>query len=392
MKRIHRLALGCLASLVLLPGLPALGADPSVAEMIEALAPKPAAPLTRGIRADSRPRPPQEGRLQLQVQFEFDSARITTESRALLLRLSAAMKSEALAARGFRIEGHTDAVGGGAYNLRLSERRAKAVVDFLREQAGIDGARMNALGMGSAHPADPNDPKAGVNRRVVIVSVEPALIPVAPAKTQAQAAGTPYDAGTVEQVKGELQVLRGRSSVVLQSGARVREGDLLTTAANASALLRFDDGARLLLRADSVLRVVKLRLRGDPSSWGQAFDLAVGAFRYVTGALGGNRPEAVAFTTANATVGIRGTDLDVVFAKQGEGASEAGTYVKVNKGAVALGGIDGSTVALAKDEQAYAGPKKPVTRGMAPVPAATRLKEPAAVFRTGDLDELLEPR
>ncbi len=371
--------------------LPAGAAEPTVDEMVEALAPKPAAPLTRSLRPGEKKPLPKEGRLQLSVQFEYASARITPESRQLLLRLASAMKADALSSLAFRIEGHTDSTGGGLANLRLSERRAKAVVDFLHGQAGIDAARLNALGMGSAMPADPADPTAAVNRRVVIVSLEPspAAAPDKPATASAKSAA---DAGTVEQVKGELQVLRGRSNIVLQSGARVREGDLLTTAANASALLRFDDGAKLLLRADSVLRVVRLKLTGDPSAWSQAFDLAVGAFRYVTGALGGNRPEAVAFTTANATVGIRGTDLDVVFAKQGEGVPESGTYVKVNKGAVALGGVDGSSVALAKDEQAYAGPRKPVTRGMAPVPAAVRLKEKAAVFSTGEMDELLEAR
>ena len=60
--------------------------------------------------------------------------------------------------------------------------------------------------------------------------------------------------------------------------------------------------------------------------------LAVGAFRYVTGALGGNRPEAVAISTSYATVGIRGTDIDMVHAEKDAGGNEAGTYVKVNQG------------------------------------------------------------
>jgi outer membrane protein OmpA-like peptidoglycan-associated protein len=373
----------CSAFLFAFPAFAAQGADPSVDEMIEALTVKPAGPITRGIRPGQAIARPKQGSLQLSVQFEYASATISPASRDVLLRLAAAMKSDALAGLRFRIEGHTDSSGSGAANLRLSERRAQAVTKFLKDASGIDAARMTSLGMGSAKPIDPNDPRAAVNRRVVIVSMEPA--PVA-------AAGPQEGAGTVEQVKGELQVRRGRSNVVLQSGARVREGDVLTTAENGSALLRFDDGANLLIRASTVLRVVRLKLTGDPSAWSQAFDLVAGAFRYVTGALGGNRPDAIAFSTVTATVGIRGTDLDMVFAKEGEGAEESGTYVKVNRGAVALGGVDGSVVALAKDEQAYAGPKKPVTRGAKPMPAAMRLKEGAAVFKTGELDELLESR
>jgi hypothetical protein len=66
--------------------------------------------------------------------------------------------------------------------------------------------------------------------------------------------------------------------------------------------------------------------------------------------------------------------------------------VKVNKGAAAVGGIDGSRVELGRLEQAFAGKSRPATRGMAPVPAAVRLKDPAGVFQTGELDEILEGR
>jgi outer membrane protein OmpA-like peptidoglycan-associated protein len=369
------------------------GTDPSVDEMIEALAVKPGAGSmegmrTRGIRpgqgAKAAPPGAAQGKLQLAVQFEFGSATISPASRDVLQRLAGAMKSPALAGLEYRIEGHTDAIGDGAANMRLSERRARAVLDFLKSASGVDAARLTALGMGSARPANPDDPRAAVNRRVVIVSMEP--VPVA------VASGPKEGAGTVEQVKGELQVRRGPSSSVLQAGARVREGDVLTTAENASALVRLDDGANLLLRASSVLRVAKLRLTGDPSKWSQAFDLVVGAFRYVTGALGGNRPDAIAFSTAMATVGIRGTDIDVVHKPERGNWGDVGTYVKVNKGAAAVGGLDGSKVELGKLEQAFAGEKKPVTRGGTPMPAAVRLKDPAGVFATGDLDEILEAR
>jgi outer membrane protein OmpA-like peptidoglycan-associated protein len=374
---------------------PAAGvaADPSVEEMIEALAvakdaPPAGAARSRGLRPGPPARAPaaREGKLQLTVQFEFASARISTESREVLQRLATAMKSPALAGLSYRIEGHTDAVGDGAANIRLSERRARAVLEFLQDASGVDGARLAAIGMGSAKLRDPDNPRAAANRRVVVVSLEPSTAPVAAAK------GSPEGAGTVERLQGELQVRRGRSNSALQQGSRVREGDVLATAADATALVRLDDGANLLLRANSVLRVTTLKLAGDPLGWKQAFELVAGAFRYVTGALGGNRPDAVAFSTATATVGIRGTDLDVIHKTEAGRGWEAGTYVKVNKGAAAVGGIDGSRVELGRLEQAFAGQAKPATRGMAPVPAAVRLKDPAGVFQTGELDEILEGR
>lgn len=373
---------------------PAPAADPSVEEMVEALRMKP---LTRSLKP-GQPRPRGEGKLQLQVQFDYNSATITPGSQALLDKLAGAMKSPALSGLEYSVEGHTDTTGTGAGNLRLSNRRAAAVRDYLAKASGIEAGKMSSIGMGSARLADAANPTGAINRRVVVVSLEPlpasakAVGEPADAKSAKDTKGAKESGGVVEQVRGQVQVRRGPSNVVVEQGTRVREGDVLTTGAGSAAMLRLDDGAKLLMRAESVLRIAKLRLGGDTSTWAQGFDLAVGAFRYVTGALGGNRPEAVAISTSFATVGIRGTDIDLVHAEKDAGGNEAGTYVKVNQGAVAIGGADGSTVKLQKNEQAFAGAKKPRTRSGAPVPAAVKLGEPSAVFQSGDFDSLIEGR
>ena len=389
-RSIRTLALAAVLALgaAALAQAPAPAADPSVDEMVEALRMKP---LTRSLKPGS-PKPRGEGKLQLQVQFDYNSATITPASQALLEKLAGAMKNPALAGLEYRIEGHTDTTGTGAGNLRLSNRRAAAVRDFLAKVSGVEAAKLSSIGMGSAKLADPANPTSAINRRVVVVSLEPlpatAKAPEGPSVSKQ--AGVKESGGVVEQVRGQVQVRRGPSNVVVEQGTRVREGDVLTTGIGSAAMLRLDDGAKLLMRAESVLRIAKLRLAGDTSAWSQAFELAVGAFRYVTGALGGNRPDAVAISTSFATVGIRGTDIDLVHAEKDVGGNEAGTYVKVNQGAVAIGGADGSQVKLGKDEQAFAGAKKPRTRSGAPVPAAVKLGEPSPVFRSGDFDSLLD--
>ena len=69
----------------------------------------------------------------------------------------------------FVIEGHTDNTGGSALNLRLSEKRAIAVRDYLVE-SGIATTRLEAKGFGEGNPIDSNDTRAGRanNRRVEI--------------------------------------------------------------------------------------------------------------------------------------------------------------------------------------------------------------------------------
>jgi len=69
-----------------------------------------------------------------------------------------------------QIEGHTDSVGGDAFNVRLSEQRADSVKDFLGEQ-GVSLSVITAQGFGKAEPVATNDTAEGRqrNRRVEIV-------------------------------------------------------------------------------------------------------------------------------------------------------------------------------------------------------------------------------
>ena len=66
------------------------------------------------------------------------------------------------------IEGHTDNVGGLAYNEKLSLRRADAVKKYLAEKFGIEASRLNAKGYGPIRPIESNATKEGrqKNRRV----------------------------------------------------------------------------------------------------------------------------------------------------------------------------------------------------------------------------------
>lgn len=69
------------------------------------------------------------------------------------------------------VEGHTDSVGGEAYNQQLSERRAESVRHFLIEQ-GISGSSLApSRGFGKSQPVASNDTSAGRqrNRRVELI-------------------------------------------------------------------------------------------------------------------------------------------------------------------------------------------------------------------------------
>jgi OOP family OmpA-OmpF porin len=77
------------------------------------------------------------------------------------------------AALNIKIEGHTDNMGSAAYNMKLSERRAKAVMEYLITK-GIDPERLSAKGYGLTQPAASNNTKQGraKNRRVELTPVK----------------------------------------------------------------------------------------------------------------------------------------------------------------------------------------------------------------------------
>jgi outer membrane protein OmpA-like peptidoglycan-associated protein len=68
------------------------------------------------------------------------------------------------------VEGHTDSVGGDAYNQRLSEQRGGAVRDYLTHE-GMPGSSVTAKGLGETQPVASNDTAKGrqENRRVELV-------------------------------------------------------------------------------------------------------------------------------------------------------------------------------------------------------------------------------
>ncbi|MFD2787454.1 OmpA family protein [Hymenobacter rubripertinctus] len=98
------------------------------------------------------------------IFFDFDKATLRKESTGELERLQKLL-TETPALR-LEISGHTDNVGADAYNKDLSQRRAKAVVDYLVTK-GVDKGRLTFAGYGDTQPVAPNTTKAGrqLNRR-----------------------------------------------------------------------------------------------------------------------------------------------------------------------------------------------------------------------------------
>jgi OmpA-OmpF porin, OOP family len=110
------------------------------------------------------------GRVATQgIYFDTGSDRIRPESSPTLKEIGAMLKEHPDLK--LAIEGHTDNVGSAAANQTLSEKRAAAVRQALVDGYQVDGARLQAKGLGQTKPAAPNDTPEGrqSNRRVELV-------------------------------------------------------------------------------------------------------------------------------------------------------------------------------------------------------------------------------
>jgi OOP family OmpA-OmpF porin len=107
----------------------------------------------------------------LKVLFDFDSSELRPESLTELERVVTFMNDVPFATA--LIEGHTDSVGTEEYNQALSDRRAKAVFDYLSSR-GIDPARLKSIGHGELKPIADNATAEGrqLNRRVMLIRTD----------------------------------------------------------------------------------------------------------------------------------------------------------------------------------------------------------------------------
>ena len=103
------------------------------------------------------------------IYFSFNSDVIREESEPTLREIAQVMARHP--DWKLRVNGHTDAIGGDAYNLTLSKKRSAAVMDALVKRYHIDVARLSTDGFGRAQPKDTNDTLEGRarNRRVELM-------------------------------------------------------------------------------------------------------------------------------------------------------------------------------------------------------------------------------
>ena len=190
------------AALSMTAGLALAGDNVSADQILNALQPKP---LTRGLSVGPQANPADKAReisfvqtlrnrktrslslgereeiaeiasskpkIDLDIQFDYNSAEISSTSLGSVQELGKALSDARLKGSTFVVAGHTDAIGGEAYNQDLSERRADTIKHYLVEKYGINGTDLVTVGYGKSKPKDPNAPLDPINRRVQVVNMD----------------------------------------------------------------------------------------------------------------------------------------------------------------------------------------------------------------------------
>ena len=105
------------------------------------------------------------------ILFDTDKATIKKESESTLAEIAALLEQKPDLR--LYIVGHTDDTGSLEYNMNLSRKRAKAVVDYLSSKNGIRQERLIPRGVGPLAPVASNETEEGRarNRRVELVKM-----------------------------------------------------------------------------------------------------------------------------------------------------------------------------------------------------------------------------
>jgi OOP family OmpA-OmpF porin len=109
-----------------------------------------------------------DGHIALYINFDTGKSVIKPESKPIIEQIVQMLKENP--ALSISVEGHTDNVGNKESNKRLSDNRAKAVLNAIIDQ-GIDAKHLSSIGHGQDKPIADNNTEEGraKNRRVELV-------------------------------------------------------------------------------------------------------------------------------------------------------------------------------------------------------------------------------
>ena len=159
-------------------------------------------------------------------------------------------------------------------------------------------------------------------------------------------------AGAVTHLSGAVVARRGDGqSQILSVKSEVKEGDVIATADNSYARVKFGDGTEVVLRPNTQMKVDAFKFEEQrPREDSVVLSLLKGGLRSLTGLLGRRSPASFRVHAPNATIGIRGTSFGILYCQDdcgkvpGPGGKPPpnGLHVDVADGAIVVTNAGGA--------------------------------------------------
>ena len=153
------------------------------------------------------------------------------------------------------------------------------------------------------------------------------------------------DLSAAESEAGKVVSVAGRAAAAtlngdirdLGRGGAVNTGDTVVTSRNSYVRLKLVDGASVILRPNSRFQIEDYNVAEKEEENRSVFNLIKGGFRTVTGLIGRRNKRGVRVRTAVATIGIRGTNWEMVSCVGGScGGNPDGDYYTVYEGGISV--------------------------------------------------------
>ena len=161
-------------------------------------------------------------------------------------------------------------------------------------------------------------------------------------------------AGEVTHVSGAFIATRPDGSTrILAVKSTVEPGEVLSTAKDTYARVKFTDGGEVTLRPNTQLRITAYQFDvKKPQSDNIIMDLVKGGLRAISGLLGKRRADSYQMRTGVATIGIRGTNYGALLCQGDCGGivnnagqtPQNGLHVDVSEGAIVVTNQGGETL------------------------------------------------
>lgn len=164
--------------------------------------------------------------------------------------------------------------------------------------------------------------------------------------------------GSIDQLSGTVTVT-SPAKVSRQAGPKeqIQSGDTITTEAKSEVVIKLADESVVALRPNTQFTLTEFKYEKKPTDSTQ-FSLLKGAARFLTGLVGRASPDRVRVTASTATIGIRGTDFEVVLVSEDTPDARAGIYDYVHDGGTNIQLASGPNLDVKKSQTAFA-PDKP---------------------------------